>query len=109
MYNEELGPDSPIIEDRDIEVLVSVTLSKTFKIKVNDYKNLGTYKDEDGNICDNIDYSECNLKKEVEEQIYLPQEAGGILKDIDIYPEALKTKIEHLSGWNVDEFIVIKD
>ena len=58
-YNEE------IIPDKEIEVTISVTLSKTVKITVNDY-----IIDEEG--CP--DFSECDLHKAVKEQIKLPQQ-----------------------------------
>lgn len=92
--------------EKIIEVLVSVTLSKTMKIKVSDYIITNSGKDEDGNYFEDIDYSNCNLKKAVEEQHVLPQEAykyidraiaeNLMLKDLDKY-------------WNVDDFEVIPD
>ena len=54
------------IPEREVEVTVSVTLSKTLKIKVSDYT-----VDSEGNV----DYSDCNLREAVENQIILPQEA----------------------------------
>lgn len=73
-YNEQ------IISDKEIEVTISVTLSKTVKITVNDYTI-----DEEG-YCD---FSECDLHKAVKEQIKLPQQ---LCKD-----------------WEVDEFEIIKE
>lgn len=64
---------------RKVDVCVSVTLSKTMSIWVNDYKR---FIDE-GGIEDN-DYSSCNLKEAIKTQIVLPQE---------VYP-----------NWNVDDF-----
>lgn len=63
-------------EPIEVEVTVSITLSKTVKIYVDDYTQDGS----------DIDFSECNLSKAVEEQITLPNE-----------------KVE---GWNVDDFEV---
>ena len=54
------------IPEREVEVTVSVTLSKTLKIEVSDYT-----VDSEGNV----DYSDCNLREAVENQIILPQEA----------------------------------
>ena len=73
-YNEQ------IIPDKEIEVTISVTLSKTVKITVNDYTI-----DEEG-YCD---FSECDLHKAVKEQIKLPQQ---LCKD-----------------WEVDEFEIIEE
>ena len=73
-YNEQ------IIPDKEIEVTISVTLSKTVKITVNDYTI-----DEEG-YCD---FSECDLHKAVKEQIKLPQQ---LCKD-----------------WIVDEFEIIEE
>ena len=63
-------------EPIEIEVTISMTLSKTVKIYVDDYTQDGS----------DIDFSECNLSRAVEEQITLPNE-----------------KVE---GWNVDDFEV---
>lgn len=75
--------------ERKIEVTVSVTLSKTVKIKVSDYEITDSGKDEDGEYFEDIDYSNCDLKKAVKEQIILPQDT--------------------CKGWNVDDFEVIEE
>lgn len=75
------------LPEREIEVTVSVTLSKTVKIKVSDYTITDSGKEEDGNYFEDIDYSDCNLKTAVEEQIKLPQDT---CKD-----------------WNIDDFEVV--
>lgn len=92
--------------EREIEVTVSVTLSKTVKIKVSDYEITDSGKDEDGEYFEDIDYSNCDLKGAVEEQIVLPQKAWNYI--------APKTKkgvkvISDLKGWNVDDFEVIEE
>ena len=99
-WNQEEHPD------QEIEVTISVTLSKTVKINVNDY--IVAEKDEDGNL--DIDYSTCDLKSAVEEQIYLPQEAGKLIQ------EGLDTNVitstgydyiaDDLKDWIVDDFEV---
>ena len=73
-YNEQ------IIPDKEIEVTISVTLSKTVKITVND-----CIIDEEGYP----DFSECDLHKAVKEQIKLPQQL--------------------CEDWEVDEFEIIKE
>ena len=92
--------------EREIDVTVSVTLSKTVKIKVSDYKITDSGKSEDGEYFEDIDYSNCDLKGAVEEQIVLPQKAWNYI--------APKTKkdvksIFDLKDWNVDDFEVLLD
>ena len=71
----------------NLEVTISVTLSKTVTIQVEDY-NEEVEKDEEGFTYVNIDTSECNLKGAVLNQVNLPQ---NIFKD-----------------WIVDDFEVIE-
>ncbi len=68
-----------------IPVVVSVTMSKTVNIRIDDYI-VNRDIDEDGPY-EEYDYSECNLVKLVEEQIELPQ--------------------DKVDGWHVDEMEVI--
>ena len=88
--------------EREIEVTVSVTLSKTVKIKVSDYEITDSGKDEDGEYFEDIDYSNCDLKSAVEEQIVLPQSAHMYIKG---NPKVQKD----LSNWCVDDLEVILD
>ena len=99
-YNEKELPE------KEIEVTVSITLSKTVKIKVSDY-TIYSNEDENGNHFEDIDYSDCNLKEAVEKQVYLPQEAGQLISAY-INPVSKSLAIvEDLSNWNVDEMEVI--
>ena len=82
--------------EREIEVTVSVTLSKTVKVKVSDYEITDSGKDEDGEYFENIDYSNCDLKGAVEEQIVLPQSAY-------IHVKSNSKVHEDLSNWCVDD------
>ena len=88
--------------EREIEVTVSVTLSKTVKIKVSDYEITDSGKDEDGEYFEDIDYSKCDLKGAVEEQIVLPQSAH-------MYVKSNPKVHEDLSNWCVDDLEVILD
>ena len=88
--------------EREIEVTVSVTLSKTVKIKVSDYEITDSGKDEDGEYFEDIDYSNCDLKGAVEEQIVLPQSAH-------MYVKSNPKVHEDLSNWCVDDFEVLLD
>jgi len=74
-WNHEDNPE------KEIEVIISVTLSKTVKIKVSDYEIIDSGKDEDDIPFEEIDYSNCDLKAAVENQYILPQD---ILKEWDV-------------------------
>lgn len=108
-YNYPMGADTKDAPwnqvdnpEREIEVTVSVTLSKTVKIKVSDYEITDSGKDEDGEYFEDIDCSNCDLKSAVEEQIVLPQSAH-------IYVKSNPKVHEDLSNWCVDDLEVILD
>lgn len=114
-YNYPIGADTkdaPYNEkelpEKEIEVTVSITLSKTVKIKVSDY-TVYSNENDNGNHFEEVDYSDCNLKEAVENQVYLPQEAGQLISDFTINPVRDKNTaiVEDLSNWNVDEMEVI--
>ena len=94
------GPNAPWNQvdnpEREIEVTVSVTLSKTVKVRVSDYEITDSGKDEEGEYFENIDYSNCDLKSAVEEQIVLPQSAY-------IHVKSNSKVHEDLSNWCVDD------
>lgn len=105
-YNYPLGADNPDAPwnqkenpKREIEVTVSVTLSKTIKVKVSDYDIINSGKDEDGEYFEEVDYSNCDLKSAVEEQIVLPQTAH-------MYVKSNPKVHENLSNWCVDDLEV---
>ena len=105
-YNYPMGSDTKDAPwnqvdnpKREIDVTVSVTLSKTVKIKVSDYEITDSGKDEDGEYFEDIDCSNCDLKSAVEEQIVLPQTAH-------IYVESNPKVREDLSNWCVDDLEV---
>lgn len=91
---------------KEVEVTVSITMSKTFKVDVDDYTMI---RDDDGSYFP--DFSECNLYKALEEQVYLPNEIGDIIEeDIkcnNITIAKYKGIIKDLKGWNVDDSEVI--
>jgi predicted RNA binding protein YcfA (HicA-like mRNA interferase family) len=110
-YNYPMGADTKDAPwnqadnpEREIEVTVSVTLSKTVKIKVSDYEITDSGKDEDGEYFEDIDYSKCDLKRVVEEQITLPQDAYKYVKG-----EFNNDQRNDLEGWDVDDFEVIEE
>lgn len=73
--------------EKEIEVTVSVTLSKTLKISVSDYEITNSGKDEDGQYIEDLDFSNCDLKEAVENQYILPQ--------------------DKCSDWYIDDFEVV--
>lgn len=112
-YNYPAGSDTSDapwnqadLPEKEIEVLVSVTLSKTVKVRVSDYKIADCGKDEDGDYFESIDYSECDLQGAVKDQIVLPQEAHIYIKSNT--KEGSKAHLD-LMGWNVDEMECIID
>lgn len=88
-FDERAPYNEPIHPEIEINVLISVTLSKTVKVRVNDYNITGGEKDDNGNYVLDYDYSDCDLHTAVKEQVFLPQD---IIKD-----------------WNVDEMECIID
>lgn len=92
-------------EEEEVEVLVSITLSKSVKIKVKDYIVVDEGKDEDGDYFKSLDFSDCDLKGAVEEQLYLPHQLNVACSLPNVHiPPAIK---EDFDGWNVDELEVI--
>lgn len=108
MDNYLIGADTPNAPwnqvenpEREVEVTISITLSKTVKIKVKDYEIVDSGKDEDGEHFEDIDYSNCDLKSAVEEQLFLPQDAGNLMTEYHI------EEGYDLQGYTVDDFEVI--
>lgn len=79
---------------KTIDITVSVTLSKTLQIEVDDTENWQDYTD---------------LNQLVEEQYWLPQEAGDILEASADGEGISHRQINDLKGWTVDEFEVIEE
>ena len=104
----EHDPNAPYNQvdqpEKEIEVLVSVTLSKTVKIRVSDYK-AEVDVDEDGMYLV-PDFSECDLQGAVKDQIVLPQEAYHFIKT---NTREGSQAYKDLVGWNVDEMDCIID
>lgn len=91
-YNEVENPEV------ELNVLVSVTLSKVVTVKVKDYDIVDEGQDEDGNYYCDMDFSDTNLLAAVEEQVVLPQDSS-LYVDVGSNLKAAND----LSGWNVDE------
>lgn len=116
----EFDPRAPYnqvdLPEKEIEVTISVTLSKTVKVTVDDYE-VDEGRDEDGYYC-NYNFSECNLQKAVEDQIVLPQNLAKFTEemlnqDLNLkaagMPGYLKGAIADCKGWTVDEMEVISE
>ena len=78
----EFDPRAPWNEvelpPKEVEVTISAIVSKTMKVPVRDYTI-----DEEGNI----DFSDCDLKKAVEENIRLPNTKGWDLDNFEVVME----------------------
>lgn len=72
----------------EVKVCVSITLSKTITVMVDDYTAEGS-TDEEGNPDMGYDFSGCDLKQAVKDQTFLPD---------DVF-----------STWTVDDFEVVLD
>lgn len=104
------------LPEKEIEVTISVTLSKTVKIMVDDY-SVEEDADEDGRYL-SYDYSGCDLYKAVEDQVVLPQNLAEFTErmfDHDLalkkakMPMYLKDAIEDCKRWCVDDFEIINE
>lgn len=91
-YDPNAPWNEPEIEYKEVEVTISLTISKTTKITVPDVRNL------DSSI----------LKEAVKEQIVLPHEVE-IIKAISNESALDKRVIEDLSNWIVDDFEVVEE
>ena len=75
-------------EPIEVEVTVSITLSKTVKIYVDDYIQEAPEVDEDGHYYKgDIDFSDCDLKSAVRNQITLPNMEGWSTDDFEVIME----------------------
>lgn len=111
LYGNDSSIENP---EREVEVTVSITMSKTFTISTTNYTSeCGV--DEDG-YYEDVYYE--NLKSDVENSIVLPHNLHLLVntafrKDLDLrnakMPRFLKEALEDCSHWNVDELEVIKE
>lgn len=70
-------------EPKKIEVTVSITLSKTVEVEVTDYI-VKKDSDEDGNRIISYDFSKCDLKQAVRDQITLPNDNDWVEDDFEV-------------------------
>lgn len=102
------------LPEEEIEVTISVTLSKTVKIKVSDYN---IEKNEDDKYI-SYDFSKCDLNKAVENQVILPQNLARFTESIfneDLnlkaagMPLYLKEAIADCKDWYIDEMEIVAE
>jgi len=105
-YNPNAPWNQEDLTEEEIEVTVSVTLSKTMKIHVSDYTVEDEGSDEDGLPYRNLDFSNCNLKEEAKNQHWLPQE---ILERVATGQNLSNILKEDCQDWIVDDFEVIQE
>lgn len=103
-YDPKAPYNKNTLPEKEIEVLVSVTLSKTVKIKVSDYSITNIGKDENGDYFETLDFSDSNLKEAVENQIVLPQDSYKWVTPFTMVDAKAKAD---LKDWDVNEFEVI--
>lgn len=116
----EFDPNAPWnqvdLPEREIEVTISVTLSKTVKVMVDDYE-VEEDADEDGRYL-SYNYDNCDLYRAVEDQVVLPQNLAEFTErmfnhDLNLkaagMPKYLKDAIADCKDWSVDEMEVIAE
>lgn len=86
---------------REIEVNITLTLTKSIMVKVDDYEIIDSGVDEDGLSFEDVDYSVCDLDDAVENQIILPDKAWKYI-NAEINPQI----IEDLKGWEIEDMMV---
>lgn len=122
-YDYPPGSDTPRapwnqteLPEQEVEVTISVTLSKTVKVVVKDYE-LEESADEDG-CCLSYDFSNCDFYKIVDEQVCLPQELAVFTErmfehDLNLkaakMPKYLKDAIKDCKDWSIDEIEIIPE
>lgn len=97
-------------EPKKIEVTISLAISKTIEIEVTDYTKTEE-KDEEGNVITDYDFSECDLKSAIKNQVILPTEAYDRFHSTIASTYSIEDKIlfEDLKGWEINDFEVIKE
>ena len=91
-YDTNAPWNQPEIEYKEVEVTISLTISKTTKVTVPDIEKLD----------DSI------LKEAVKEQIVLPYESD-LIRSISGNNPLYRRELEDLSNWIVDDFEVVKE
>lgn len=103
-------------DEDEIDVTVSITLSKRLKLKVDDYAR---EEEADGDFTYMAhDYTDCDLEKALNEQYTLPQDIALFIKrifnyDLDLkasgMPKCMKNALEDCSNWDVDDLAIVRE
>lgn len=108
--------NKPDYEDREVEVTVSITMSKSFKLKTGNYDIIDYGEDEDGDYYEDIVFND--LKSDVEYKFVMPNNLSKYTKvifkeDLDLkaagMPKCLIEALEDCDNWVVDDFEVIQE
>lgn len=91
-------------QPKQLSVTISMCISKTVDIWVDDYDVKITGIDEDNFPIEVIDISTCNLTKTVEEQVLLPNKAYS---QLDVYDSLSADNYDALKDWQVDDLIIV--
>lgn len=91
-------------QPKQLSVTVSMCISKTVDIWVDDYDVKITGIDEDNFPVEVMDSSTCNLTRTVEEQVLLPNKA---YLQLDVYDSLSADNYDALKDWHVDDLIVV--
>lgn len=92
------------MKEKEIEVTVSMTISKTMKVFVDDYSLDVVGIDEENQPIEQPNYTQCDLRKAVLEQKILPHNAH---KCLDVYDGLSADVYDDLKDWIVDELEVL--
>lgn len=115
-YDSDAPWNQVDLPEEEVEITISVTLSKTVKVRVDDYE-VCEDEDEDGKYL-SYNFSKCDFHKAVENQIVLPQNLAEFTEkmfnhDLNLkaagMPKYLKNAITDCKGWIVDEMECILD
>lgn len=103
-------------EEKEVNVTVSITMSKTFTLKTTNYEVIDAGEDEDGDYYEDLEFTD--LKEDIENNFVLPQNLSNLVnimfqEDLDLkaagMPKCLKDALEDCSGWDIDEIECIEE
>lgn len=85
----------------DVDVEVSITLSKVVRIRTCNYVKHYYGRDEDG--FPDVDFEYDDLANDVLEQVYLPHELSSEIKQKASLPPPLMRALDDADGWKLEE------
>ena len=88
------------LPEKEIEVTISVTLSKTMKVMVDDYR---IERNDYGNFI-NYDFSDCDIHQAVKDQLVLPQDLAKLIDSTEVkLSRSLEKAVSDCKDWDVDD------